>query len=338
MRILVLGGSVFLSREVAVQSLARGHTVTCACRGTGGELPAGAEHVVLDRLVDTDPSAGPWAELAERSWDAVVDVARTPSWVRTALFALAGNDAHWVFVSSVSAYADLSVPGGSTTDTPVLEPAEGDMDDRADATAYGRNKVACEEAVRSATGARGLIARAGLIVGPHDRSGRFTYWPARLARGGPVLVPEPPVDPVQVIDVRDLAGWLVDTCEGQVSGTFDACGPVLTRQQMIEEVAAGVGVRPELVWADPAELERLDVRPWAGPRSLPVWLPPGEHSGMAHRDTSAVTTAGLRTRPLSETARDVIAWVRQDPDAVVGGLTAEEEAEVLHELQRAGGR
>src|SRR5690606_13005974 len=138
-------------------------------------------------------------------------------------------------------------------------------------------------------------------------SGRFTYWPVRLARGGPVLVPRPPEAPVQVVDARDLAGWLLRGLEDGLSGTFDAVGPSVPWSRVLDEVAEGVGAQPELVWADPARLVELEVAPWAGPRSLPLWLP-AEYGGMADRDVSAALRTGLVTRPLSTTAADVLAW------------------------------
>jgi 2'-hydroxyisoflavone reductase len=332
MRILVLGGSVFLSREVARAALAAGHEVVCACRGVHGPVPEGAEHVVLDRGEDHDPRSGPWAQLARRGFDAVVDVTSTPSWLRTALIAL-GAEPHWVYVSSISAYADVA--GGRTAeDTPLLPASTEDLDNRSSAEAYGMNKVACEEAVRTVTGGRALVARAGLIVGPGDYSGRFTYWPVRLARGGRVLVPAPPEAPTQVVDVRDLAAWLLHCAESGVSGTYDAVAPSMPWHRMLREVATGVGVDPDgldLVWAPQERLTELGVNPWVGPRSLPLWLP-DEVETLTDREVSAAAAAGLAPRPLAETAADTLAWTREDPDAPVTGLTAEEEAEVLAAL------
>lgn len=330
MRILVLGGTLFLSHQIALEALRRGHQVTCANRGVSGAVPAGATQVVLDRSGETDPEAPVWTDLAAGDWDAVVDVARTPSWVRTALRALAPAGPHWLFVSSVSTYADLSQPGGSAEDTPLLAPAPGDLDD-SDPEAYGRNKVACEEAVRAVTKDRCLVVRPGLIVGPGDPSGRFTYWPVRLARGGTVLAPAPPEALTQVVDVRDLAAWLVSCCEESVTGTLDGVGPVQRLDELLDAVAAGVGSDPAWHWAEPARLAELDVQPWAGPRSLPLWLPGADHAGTAARDDSAAVAAGLRCRPIADTARDTLAWVRDTPHASVTGLTLEQEREVLRD-------
>ncbi len=335
MKILVLGGSVFLSRQVAVEAIARGHQVVCACRASSGAVPEGVEHVVLDRASNTDPGSLPWTALAGGRFDAVVDVARTPSWVRTAVSALSSVRPHWVFVSSVSAYADLSRPGGTVADTTLHEAADGDLDDTGgDATAYGRNKVACEQEVRTGSGGQCLVVRPGLIVGPHDPTGRFTYWPVRMARGGRVLAPGPPDDPVQVVDVRDLAAWLVDGCEQRLVGTFDGVGPAWPRSKFLTAVAQGVGTDPELVWAGPGALADLDVRPWSGERSLPVWVPLPEMAGMLARDVSASLQAGLACRPVAQSARDTLDWVRAAEQATVTGLTAVEEAQVLIGIQR----
>ncbi|MDQ3384076.1 MAG: hypothetical protein M3519_09885 [Actinomycetota bacterium] len=335
MRILVLGGSLFLSREVVLAALARGHEVVCACRGSSGAVPEGATHVVLDRAADTDPEVGPWAALAGGGYDAVVDVAGTPSWVRTALAALSGAGPHWVFVSTISVYADLSRRGGGVGDTPVLAAAAGDPAGDSDPTAYGRSKVACEQAVTTATDGHSLVVRPGLIVGPGDPSGRFTYWPVRLAAPGPVLAPGPAEDPVQVIDVRDLAQWLVQGCERGLVGTFDAVAPARRRQDFLADVAQGVGEDPELVWAEPSDLAALDVRPWAGERALPVWVPLPELVGMLDRDVGAALRGGMTCRPLAQTARDTLAWVRASTGARVGGLTTEQERLVLEQLTRS---
>jgi 2'-hydroxyisoflavone reductase len=198
-KLLVLGGSVFLSRAVAAEAVAHGHDVTCANRGTSGSVPDGAALVVWDR---TQPAP---AELDD-SFDAVVDVGRHPSWTRSAVAAF--PSAHWVFVSTVNVYADESTPGGRPGTLPLREPIHDDVDLSVDMEAYGPMKVACEQIVREGVESW-MVVRPGLIVGPGDPSGRFTYWPARMADGGTVLAPGRPGDSTQVIDVRDLAAWIV---------------------------------------------------------------------------------------------------------------------------------
>lgn len=343
MRLLIFGGSVFLSKAVSEAALARGHHVACVSRGDSGSVPQGAHHIVMDRSEETNPAAGTWTGLASHDWDAVIDVARTPSWVQTALTALTGRVEHWTFVSTINVYADLSSPGGTPETTPMLEPADGDLDDTSSPEAYGRNKVACEQAVQQTMEGRNLIARPGLIVGPGDPSGRYTYWPLRLSRGGRILAPEPRDAPSQVIDVRDLAEWLVSSAEQQLTGVFDATGPSMPFQDLLTETARGISrlakgdpdsrLLNQLVWSDADTLLAHDVRPWAGPRALPLWLPAAEYAGMCARDISAALAAGLAPRPIADTARDTLRWVTSKSGARKSGLTWDEEQDVLSSLK-----
>lgn len=320
MRLLVLGGSVFLSRAAAVEAVRRGHEVTCANRGLTGSVPEGAAFVRFDRA-DAVP-----ADL--RGFDAVIDVGRHPSRVQRAVEAL--PDAHWMFVSSVSVYADESTPGQGA-DAATLDPRYDDVDLRVEPSAYGPMKVACEQLVRDGA-ASASVVRPGLIVGPGDPTGRFTYWPVRLARAAQapvVLAPGRPDDIVQVIDVRDLAAWLVDLAEQRRAGTLDAVGPPRSLASLLDAVAAGCEARAEWAWVPQEFLRAQQVEPWAGPRSLPLWVPRPELAGLLAHDAAPALAAGLRPRPLAETARDTLAWVRSTPDAVVAGLTADEESAVL---------
>ena len=263
-------------------------------------MPAGARHVVLDR------AAPDWSAL-DGDWDAVVDVARTPSWVADALDALAERVAHWTFVSTISVYADHATPGGSQDTLPLLPPITDDVEQDTPEK-YGASKVGCEQDVQ-ARARRALVVRPGLIVGPGDPSGRFSYWPERLAAGGDVLAPESPDRPAQVIDVRDLAAWIVTCSENRVTGVYDATGHVSSLGVMLEEIARSVGGGAELVWVDARFLHEHDVRHWAGPRSLPLWLP-DDGIGIASHDVSAAFATGLTTRPLADTAMDTLAWLR----------------------------
>ncbi|MQW76895.1 epimerase [Nocardioides sp. dk4132] len=321
MDLLVLGGTRFLSHAVAQEAVGRGHRVTCACRGRSGGIPEGARHVELDR-------GEPLPDLG--SPDAVVDVARQPSWVRRSVEALPA--AHHVFVSSISAYADERTPHGTPATVALHEPRFEDVDLGADATAYGPLKVACERLVQDGA-TSSTVLRPGLIVGPGDPTGRFTYWPARFAAALErplVLAPGDPEDPVQVLDVRDLAAWIVRCAEDRVAGVFDAVGPAVPVARLLGEVAAGCGVpEPALTWVDQDSLERVGVGPWAGPHSLPLWLPRPAYDGMMTHDAGPAQAAGLATRPVAETAADTLAWLRATPDAVVTGLSADEEAGVL---------
>jgi len=323
MRLLVLGGTAFLSEAVAEEAVRRGHDVTCACRGESGPIPDGATHLVLDR------EASDGSELVttgESPWDVVVDVARTPSWVRKAVTAV--PDAHWVFVSTISVYPDNATPGGTPATLGLLEPLTGDEDLSASPEAYGAMKVACEQLVQGGT-VSSMVVRPGLIVGPGDPSGRFSYWPDRLADGGEVLAPGSPGDPAQVIDVRDLAAWIVDSAEQRRTGVFDGVGPRLTRGELLDEVAAGTGTEPAFTWLDQDFLLEHEVEPWVGPRALPLWLPLPEYDGMLAHDPDPSCAAGLVTRPVADTARDTLAWLREQPEPVVSGLSRETEAELL---------
>ncbi len=327
MKLLVLGGTVFLSRAVVASALARGHDVVAVNRGRSGTVPDGARHVVRDRA-DGIPH-----ELAAEGFDAVVDVARTPSHVRTAVAALAR--AHWVFVSSISVYADDATPGGGPGVLPLHAPEHDDVDLRARPEAYGPMKVACEQLVRDGA-ASSVVVRPGLVVGPHDPTGRFTYWTARLARwdtGSPdVLAPGDPGDLVQVVDVRDLADWLVTLAETRTDGVLDGIAPAVPIGTFLDDVASGCGAAPRWRWASHEQLERLDVAPWAGERSLPLWLPRPAYDGMMSHDAGPALAAGLAPRPLAETARDTLGWWRAAPGAAVTGLTASQEADVLAAL------
>lgn len=316
---LVLGGSVFLSRAVATDAVARGHDVTCVTRGRSGAVPDGARHVVWDRSDDVPP------ELAAESFDAVVDVSRIPSHVRRAVAAWPA--AHWTFVSTVNVYADTTAPDPGT-DGPLVEAIEEDRDLAEDPEAYGGMKVACERLVRDGA-AHSLVIRPGLIVGPGDRSGRYGYWPERLADGGEVLGPGDPSDRVQVIDVRDLGEWIVRSAEAGTTGVFDGVGPVLTVGELLAQTAAGVGSSASIVWPGQEFLTEQGIEPWMGPDGLPLWLPRPEYDGMMTHAFEPPAAAGLTVRPIAETARDTLEWLRAQPDAARTGISRQKEADVL---------
>jgi len=250
-------------------------------------------------------------------------VSRHPGQVRRAVAALKHCAAHWTFVSTVSVYADNRTIGQRADTAPLKEPVAPDVERSTEQT-YGAAKVACEQA----TGDDAFICRAGLIVGPEDPTGRFTYWPTRLARGGEVLVPGAPEDVVQFVDVRDLAQWIVHAAQIRLTGIYDGIGTPQPRGEFLTKCATAIGANCRFTWADRVFLERRGVKPWTGPRSLPMWLPLPEYAGFATRDTSPAREAGLTLRPLGETARDTLAWADAASGAVVG-LTAEEERSVL---------
>lgn len=325
MKLLVLGGTVFLSRAVAAEAVARGHEVVCACRGASGTVPDGA------RLVRWDRGAGDPAPVAEVGDDveAVVDVARHPSWVRAGVAAYPA--AHWVFVSTINVYPDDATPGLTPATSQLHEAVLSDEDVTTSAELYGAMKVGCEQLVTEGAASSALV-RPGLIAGPGDPSGRFSYWPERLAEAEPgdeVLAGGDPGDLVQVVDVRDLAAWLVTLAERRVTGAFDATSATVPFGDLLAGVAAGVGSDPSLTWVPSEFLADHGVEPWTGPQGLPLWLPRPEHDGMMGRDLDPSFAAGLTTRPVADTARDTLAWLREHPDAPRTGLSREHEREVL---------
>lgn len=326
MRLLVLGGTVFLSRAIAAEAVTRGHDVTCAARGTTGSVPDGATLVKIDRN-----AADGLAPLAGEAFDAVVDVAtQNYPWVADALAALGAKAGHWTFVSTISVYAD-SEQQGQRPGSPVLAPLrEGSQPGERDPEQYGAVKVASEDAVREVLGDRAFVVRPGLITGPGDGSDRFGYWPGRFARGGRVLVPDSPDQPIQHIDVRDLASWIVDAGENGLTGTYDGIGPVGRLGEVLREIAAAVGTDVELVPATPDALEAAGVNAWGGPRSLPLWLPTS-HWGLSSHDPAPSLAAGMRIRPLTETVAAALETERElglDRERR-SGLSGAEEAEVL---------
>ncbi|MGH8877241.1 MAG: NAD-dependent epimerase/dehydratase family protein [Stackebrandtia sp.] len=324
MKLLVLGGTRFLSRAVAVQAAARGHEVIVAARGESGEPPPGARFVYLDRQ---NPSEG-LAKLKTETFDAVVDVSRIPSEVAAVLDALADKAGHWSFVSTISTYSD-DVTTGQTPETgPVHDPTPSGSSD-GDEELYGPSKVACENLVRDRLGDRHLIARPGLIIGPGDPSYRFGYWPDRFADGGEVLAPGDPDRLVQWIDVRDHAEWLIDAAETHLTGTFDFVCPPVTMAEFLDEVREAMDGRAELTWVPDDFLQRHDVAYWAGENSIGLWLPTATHAGMCAHDVTASLAAGLRIRPVAESARDWYESERGKPRNPEKRLSRDREAEVL---------
>ncbi|MCW2964472.1 MAG: NAD-dependent epimerase/dehydratase family protein [Actinomycetia bacterium] len=322
MRILVLGGTLFLGRHVVDAALERGHEVTLFNRGqTRPDLFPDIEKLRGDR--DGDLGA-----LAGRDFDAVVDTSgRVPRLVSETLDAL-GAIGHYTFVSTISVYADLSTPPTESSPLAELqEPTEVWEE------AYGELKVLCENIVRERF-PDAFVPRPGLIVGPWDPTGRFTYWPTRFAAGGRVLAPLPPETDTQVIDARDLAAWIVRAAEGQLGGTYNAVGPVTTREHVLETCCSVAGTDAELVWVDPDFLHAQGVEEWM---ELPLWLHDAKYRGMLSADPSPALAAGLRTRPLEETVRDTLAWTQSGdaPTEFPAGLDREKEQAVLDTWQRS---
>jgi nucleoside-diphosphate-sugar epimerase len=329
LNILILGGTAFLGRAVARDAVARGHRVTCAARGRSGDVVAGAQFVQVDRLepASLDP-------LARERWDCVVDVSWQPGMVRSALETLAGRARQWIYVSSASVYAEADTPGADESAailTPTSRASVGVEE-------YGEAKAACEIACREQVEDRLLVARAGLIGGPGDTSDRSGYWVARAVRDphGPMLVPDD--DAVsQVVDVRDLAAWLLTCAEIGTVGVFNTLGPQVPVREWVDLCRSIGGHDGEVVPIPGSWLLERGVTEFAGPRSIPMWVhETPDMVGWARRSGAAAQAAGLRHRPRAELVRDVLAWERgrglDRPRRA--GLSAADERELLAEWLR----
>jgi 2'-hydroxyisoflavone reductase len=319
MRLLFIGGTKFLGRATVEEALRRGHEVTLFNRGeTNPDLFPETEKLRGDRTGDLSPLAG-------REWDAVIDPSGyVPHVVRASAEALAGSTGHYVFVSSISAYGDQSGPNdeGSPTaelgDRPIDELV---MDD--EGGNYGALKALCEQVVAEVYPDCHTNLRAGLIVGAHDPTGRFTYWPHRVARGGEVLAPGLPERKVQFVDVRDLAAWMLDAAERGESGTFNATNPGVPWGHLLETVRATTGPDAMLTWVSDDFLAEHEVGEWM---ELPLWLQDPEWVGMHMADVRRALDAGLTFRPLEETIRETLELAEPAEDA---GLKPERERELL---------
>jgi 2'-hydroxyisoflavone reductase len=314
MQLLVLGGTKFLGRHVVEAALARGDEVTIFTRGqTNPDLFPEVERLRGDR--DGDLGA-----LAGRSWDAVIDPScYVPRVARQSGELLRDNVGRYVFVSTVSVYADFSRPLDESSPLAELEdPATEVVEEH-----YGALKAACERVFDELYGDRVTHVRAGLIVGPHDPTERFTYWPRRLAEGGDVLAPGDPDAPVQFVDARDLARWLLELAERGPGGPLNATGPAerLTMREALERMDGEV----RLHWLDDQTLLDAGVGPWM---ELPLWMPGPEWAGLMQVDASKAIAAGLTFRPLEETARDTLAWSLEAGEQRPT-LTRERERELL---------
>ncbi len=323
MRILVLGGTVFLGRHVAAAALARGHDLTLFTRGRhGAGLFDEATHLRGDR-------GGELSALRHGEWDVVLDTSGyAPTDVAASAGLLADRAGHYVFVSSVNAH-----PGWP--EEPVDEGSPTWQDDAVDD--YGAQKAASERAAEAAMPGRVTSVRAGLLAGPHDAMGRLAWWIERIARGGEVLAPGDPGTAVQLVDARDLAAWMLDAGGRGVAGAFCATAPAggTTMRDVLESAIAATGSDARLVWAPDALLRDAGLEPWT---ELPLWMPQDEFPGTWRVGTERAETAGLRCRPIAETVADTWTWLRaggaeeaaaQDAPHRARGLDPAREAEVL---------
>jgi 2'-hydroxyisoflavone reductase len=307
MRLLILGGTGFLGRHVARAALARGHRVTLFNRGrlAPGLFPA-AEEIHGDRR---EPSA---SLFRGRTWDAVIDTSGThPAMVDRMAALLEDRAAFYAYVSTISVYASLAEPG-TAEDAPLLPPPRS-MPDQTTPETYGPLKAMCEAEVQRVFGDRALIARPGLLVGPWDRSDRFGYWVRRVARGGRVLAPSRPERPVQYLDARDLAEWLLRMAEARTTGTFNTVGPQrpLTMEWLLESIRVEADSDAQLVWASDEFLLDQDVAPW---RELPLWIAdfPGRERYFLAVSNARALDAGLTFRRIMDSIRDVRVWIEEE--------------------------
>ncbi|MBV7694759.1 SDR family oxidoreductase [Streptomyces sp. TRM70350] len=328
MRLLMLGGTEFAGRAVVEAALGRGWDVTVFHRGTHA-APPGVREVLGDR---TAPDG--LRPLQAGAWDAVVDTWSAAPWaVRDAARLLRDRAGRYVYVSSCSVYA-WAPPAGYTEDAPLVEGAEAG----ADHTDYARDKRGGELAAVEAFGAdRSVLVRSGLIIGPYENVGRLPWWLGRIARGGPVLAPGPRELPLQYVDVRDLAEWILGAVERELSGPYNLISPQghATMGELLGACVAAVGGTAELRWTEPGVILDAGIEPWT---QLPVWVPPGSdlHDALHSADVSRALATGLRCRPVEETVADTWRWLQDiggtapmRPDRTSKGLAPEVEAEVL---------
>jgi nucleoside-diphosphate-sugar epimerase len=337
LRILILGGTGFTGPFQVKYALSRGHKVTVFNRGKThpGELPKEVEQLIGDRN-------GQLEALKGKQWDVCIDNPTTlPAWVRDAAQILKGNVERYIFISTISVYADTSTGPDESAPLAKYEGADPFKETLEAMKAsgyktYGPLKTLSEQETEKWFPGKSLIIRPGLIVGPRDETDRFTYWPVRIDRGGDVLAPGNPSDPVQFIDGRDLAEWTIRMAENRETGIYNATGPAkeLGIGGMLDGIKTALSSNATFAWADAEFLKQQKVEAWS---DMPVWA--GDELGLSRANISRALAKGLTFRPLGETARDTLAWFKaQKPERrakMRAGLTPEREAEVLAALHKA---
>jgi 2'-hydroxyisoflavone reductase len=328
---LILGGTIFLGRHIVESALARGHEVTTFTRGQHNpDLFPTVERLRGDR------KAGDLRALEGRTWDLAVDTCGYfPRVVRDSVRLLAPSIDHYTFVSTVSVYPDLTVSG--IDETAPLGSINDPTVETVDEQTYGPLKVLCEKAAEEEMPGRVLIVRPGLIVGPYDPSDRFTYWVERVASGGRVLAPGRPERVVQVIDVRDIAEWIVRIAQDGVTGIYNATGPdrPLTFGEILDSAKAQSASDGDFTWVTPEFLAAHGVAPWS---DMPVWVPEdGDSAGIFTIDCRRAVAAGLTFRPIDRTVAETLGWVRTLPmdRARRAGITRESEKALLADWDRS---
>jgi 2'-hydroxyisoflavone reductase len=327
LRILILGGTGFIGPWQVRYARERGHEITLFNRGrTAPDMFPGLETLIGDRNGDLESLRG-------RTWDVVIDnSASRPDWVRLSADFLKDTVDRYYYVSSRSAYSDTSrVP--MTSDAPTWTYETAGVDPGSEDLPYGLRKALCEREAEQAMPGRVCVFRPGLIIGPGDPTDRFTYWPVRIHRGGEVLAPGAPAHPVQIIDARDLCGWMIRMAEQGHTGVFTAVGPATPRPmaELLYGIRAVTTAEATFTWVDTDFLLEMGVRPYS---HMPVWMPPRDgREGFARFDLSNEVAHGLTFRPLAETARDTLDFHFSRPaerrTELRAGISAEREAEVL---------
>ena len=336
MKILILGGTRFLGRHLAEQALALGHAVTLMHRGRSGpSLFRQAEHRIADR--DGDLSA-----LDTGEWDSVVDTsAYVPRQVRAVAARLAGRVGQYQLVSTISVYADVDAVGGGRVDetgalqtlvdpgtapstNPSTAPSTNPITETVTGATYGGLKVLCEQAALEGFAGHCLISRPGLLVGPHDPSGRFSWWVQRLLRGGQVLAPGDPATAVQFIDARDAAAWHLLQAARGTTGIFNLTGPAqpLTISGLLQAARDTLNPAAQLMWVGEKFLLDAGVAPWS---DLPVWLPQAQ-AGLHRIDIQRALATGLQCRPLADTLADTAGWLQEAAAKAPGTAAAAADA------------
>jgi len=330
LRILILGGTGFIGPHFVREALARGHTVTLFNRGKRQEQPTpGVETLLGDR-------DGQLGALEGREWDVVIDNSGyVPRHVRLTTRLLRERVRHYLFISTISVYADLSAPG--TTEDAPLKKLEDPTVEKVDGETYGGLKALCEGVVLEDFAGRNTLVRPTYIVGPGDHTDRFTYWPWRVSQGGEMLAPGTAADPIQYIDVRDLARFVIGCVEAPTPGIFNACSPpgFATIGGLLEASRRVSGATTQFRWVDEATLRAEGLLD--GP-ALPIWSPPtGESAGAALVSPARAVAAGLRFTALEDTVRATLDWHRSRPaeqrDKLKVGLSREAEAALLAKLR-----
>jgi 2'-hydroxyisoflavone reductase len=322
LNILILGGTAFLGRHLVEEAQNRGHTITLFNRGrTNPELFPQIETIHGDRQLSLAP-------LTDRQWDVVIDTSGNhPTAVRASAELLMPHIGRYLFISTISVYADFST--SNINESSALLRLENPSQAEVSNKTYGSLKTHCEDVVIETYGSRSLIIRPGLIVGPHDPTDRFTYWPVRTQRGGEILAPEGPHPPVQYIDVRDLAAWSLDAAANELEGVFNATGPATDQSlgELLGTCQIVANVPSTLTWVSPEFIAEQNVAPFL---ELPLWVP-GAMAGLLTINCQRAIDNGLHFRTPQQTVRDTLSWHASRPaeTELKAGLSLAREAELL---------